>query len=131
MAGAMREDKTVIAQTEYDLIEFSNVLEHVPYPIDTLAEIYAETGRETLLYIEVPHEDGMRANLRSLEIYRQRKHWHEHINFFSEGSIKPMLNQSGLDVLDIKEIQVTAGGRDACIFSIACKLSQACGSSDL
>lgn len=120
-AGAMRVDKTVIGQTDYDLIVFSNVLEHVPHPIDTLAEITAEMGPDTLLYIEVPHEDLMRANLRSLEIYRQRKHWHEHINFFSEASIGPMLNHSGLDVREIEEIQVTAGGRAAYIFSIACK----------
>ena len=119
--GAVRVDKTVIGATEYDLIVFSNVLEHVPYPVDTLAEIAAEMGQETLLYVEIPYEDLMRAHRGSLDIYRQRKHWHEHINFFSEASIEPLLNASGLEAVEIAEMEIAAGGRQAHVFSIVCK----------
>ncbi|MEX3935920.1 class I SAM-dependent methyltransferase [Paraburkholderia phymatum] len=119
--GAVRVDKTVIGATGYDLIVFSNVLEHVPHPIDTLAEIAAEMRQDTLLYVEVPHEDLMRANRGSLDINRQRRHWHEHINFFSEASIEPLLNASGLEAVEVAEHAVGAGGRQAHVFSIVCK----------
>jgi Methyltransferase domain len=119
--GAMRVDKKVIDETEYDLIVFSNVLEHVPYPVDTLREIAAAMARETLLYVEVPYEDLMRANPGSVEIFRQRRHWHEHINFFSEASIEPLLDASGLQAVEIAQMQIAAGGRQAHVFSIVCK----------
>lgn len=119
--GATRVDKKVIDETQYDLIVSSNVLEHVPYPADTLREIAAAMARETLLYIEVPYEDLMRANPGSVEIFRQRRHWHEHINFFSEASIEPLLNASGLKAVEIAQMQIAAGGRQAHVFSIVCK----------
>lgn len=119
--GAVRVSKATIGATDYDLIVFSNVLEHVPHPVDTLAEIAAEMGSDTLLYVEVPHEDLMRAHRGSLDIYRQRKHWHEHINFFSEASIEPLLNASGLEAVEIAEMQIAAGGKQAFVFSIVCK----------
>jgi hypothetical protein len=120
--GATRVNKAVIGETDYDLIVLSNVLEHVPHPIDTLTEIAAAMGPQTLLYLEVPYEDLMRANAGSVEIYRQRKHWHEHINFFSEASIEPLLDASGLKAVEIAQMQISAGGRQAHIFSIICKL---------
>lgn len=119
--GAVRVDKSIVAGTDYDLIVFSNVLEHVPFPIDTLAEIATEMGPQTLLYIEIPHEDLMRLSPGSTELHRQRKHWHEHINFFSEASLEPLLNASGLTPVEIRKLEVTAGGRQAHTFSIVCK----------
>jgi hypothetical protein len=74
-----------------------------------------------LLYVEVPYEDLMRLNPGSLEIHPQRKHWHEHINFFSEASIGPLLSASGLESVETAQMEIAAGGRQAHIFSIVCK----------
>lgn len=120
-SGARYVDKPTIAATDYDLIVFSNVLEHVPHPIHTLQEIAAHMSAHTTLYIEVPHEDLMRSNRGARDIYRQRKHWHEHINFFSETSLAPMLRASGLQAVEIAEIPIEAGGRQAHVFAIVAK----------
>jgi len=71
-----------IENTKYDLIVCSQVLEHVPYPLDIINNIVSIMDEETLFYIEVPYEKLMRQQPGSKEIYLEKHHWHEHINFF-------------------------------------------------
>ena len=99
---------------KYDLIVSNNVLEHVPYPSEMIIEMKKSMKKDTVLYIEVPHEEIMRLPNNSPSC---KRHWHEHINFFSKGSIIKMLEVCGLKVINMKEMKVKAGY----IFQVAAK----------
>lgn len=101
---------------EYDLVVCSNVLEHVPYPVDLVKDLIHAMGPETLLYIEVPFEDVM---LRP-DPLQAKRHWHEHINFYSALSMTTLLRNCGLEVMDQKLLNATAGGASSWILQFAC-----------
>jgi len=85
----------------YDLIICSNVLEHVSYPLDLLSNIKNHMDENTVLYIEIPYEKIMLQKKISNK-NEIKRHWHEHINFYSENSIQELLAISGLDIVKIK-----------------------------
>jgi len=119
--GAVKISK-VTASTRYDLIICSNVCEHIPYPIDIISDIKKSMGIDTVLYIEVPLEDIVRTNDAKTALHQQKKHWHEHINFFTDKSIKALLAQCGLSIIDLKVLEATAGGNSSYLYQVACKL---------
>lgn len=108
--------------TDYDLIVCSNVLEHAPYPADIIHDIKALMCADSVLYIEIPLEDIVRTCDSDTKLVKKR-HWHEHINFFSESSIRALLSNSGLEVIDFKLLQASAGSNTSWQQLIACKLS--------
>ena len=91
-----------IKDFQYDLIVCSNVLEHVSYPKDILFEISQLMDDETVLYIEVPFEKLMQNNPHAKNKYLLKKHWHEHINFFSESSLHELTKNCGLKIVKQK-----------------------------
>jgi len=98
--GARRVSKQEALCQKYDLIVCSHVLEHVPFPSDVLLEIRDCMKTGSLLYIELPFEAIMQD-----EVAKQilaKRHWHEHINFFSESSLVSLLNACGYIVVEIK-----------------------------
>ena len=115
--------KNNIKSYSYDLIICSNVLEHVSYPKNILSEISELMDEDTVLYIEVPYEKLMQNNSESKDKYLTKRHWHEHINFFSEKSIKTLITNAGFEVLNLKRHFVTSGGKSSHILQIACKLT--------
>jgi len=98
----------------------SNVLEHVPYPSDLLSDIKKVMNKESILYIEVPYENVVMNNKSDLHLLK--KHWHEHINFYSKKSLYSLFQNAGLEVKDLKKLQATAGGQSSYLFQVACKL---------
>ena len=76
----------------------------------------------TSLYIEVPHEDTIRKWDRPEDRLARKRHWHEHINFFSAESLDSVIAQAGLRVIERKSHLVSVAGRDANVFSILAKL---------
>ena len=84
---------------DYDLIVLSEVLEHIPFPASTLSAIRPYMTPETILYVEVP--------LEKLQVGRsgppysgaeKKKHWHEHISFFTPRSMASLLERSGFSI---------------------------------
>jgi hypothetical protein len=122
ISGAQRVTKEEALSKKYDLIVCSNVLEHVSYPSDLLADIKMSMDEKSLLYIEVPFEDIM-VNAGN-NVQKEKKHWHEHINFFSEKSLQYLVENFGLKIIDVNKIHITAGGKTSLCFQIACKLSK-------
>jgi SAM-dependent methyltransferase len=108
--------------TDYDLIVCSNVPEHVPYPADLISSIKALMHADSVLYIEVPLEDIVRSCDSDTKLVK-KKHWHEHINFFSESSMRALLSNRGLEVIDFKVLQANAGSNTSWQQLFACKLS--------
>jgi len=105
---------------EYDLIICSNVLEHVAYPHKILEEIIPCMDNDSLLYIEVPHENLIINEKNNLHL--KKKHWHEHINFYTLESLKSLIDNSGLELIDVNDLEVTNGTSVWFQFQLACKL---------
>lgn len=122
VAGAKKVDMEDAIDTHYDLIVCSNVLEHAPYPADIISNIKALMHADTVLYIEIPLEDIVRSCDSDTKLANKR-HWHEHINFFSESSIRALLSNIGLEVIDFKLLKANAGSNTSWQQLIACKLS--------
>jgi len=121
MAGMLAVDLATVRRSKYDLIVCSQVFEHIPYPKDMLTEIVSVMNQETLFFLEVPYEALMRTHARSKDIHTLKRHWHEHINFFSEESLLIMLEQAGLKVLEMKVTPITHELRDCSVISILCR----------
>jgi SAM-dependent methyltransferase len=123
--GQVRKvSKETASQNHYDLIVCSNVLEHVPYPRRMLAEIKATMKQTTVLYIEVPLENLVKEHFGSTQLLGNKRHWHEHINFFSQQSLQYLVARHGLKVLAINEHPVTNAGKSGFVYMLACTLEK-------
>lgn len=120
--GAKNIDKLTAINTQYDLIVCSNVLEHVPYPTEIVLDIKNSMKRDTVLYIEIPQEDLIRTADTKTDLHEKKKHWHEHINFYTEKSIEKLITRCGLSIIDFKQLEATAGGNSSYLYLIACRL---------
>jgi len=114
--GAKFIDKRTILKNAYDLIVCSHVLEHIPYPSDILREIRKIMHQKTILYIEVPFESIMQNN----SSYLIKKHWHEHINFFSEKALSKLIESIGLKILKFKKLNIIVEGENSYVLQVAC-----------
>ena len=92
---------------DYDLVVLSHVLEHLPSPFSLLEEISPLLQRGAYLYVEVPYEKLMGELDRSegRGLWRNKRHWHEHINFFSKAALEALIARAGLVVNQLAERQ--------------------------
>lgn len=118
--GAVSVGIDVVKATDYDLVTLSCVLEHVPFPRDFLANIREVIGKG-VLYIEVPHEQLVRENPANLDLHALKRHWHEHINFFTETALQALLAGSGFSLMHLGRTFVSIGGKDAHCLSLLCR----------
>lgn len=119
--GAEIVDRDEACRGTYDLVVSSNVLEHVPAPREHLQEIASALKPDTIFYLEVPHEDVIRLVSERRERQAQKRHWHEHINFFTHESLDALLAGAGLEQLSRISHPVEAGGKVSEVFSIVAK----------
>ena len=105
---------------KYDLIICSNVLEHVSFPQIIINELELLMNKDSLLYIDLPYEDILKTG-ESIDIYKNKKHWHEHINFFSKQSIIEMFRKTQLEIISLETFDLYAGGKNASLFQILCR----------
>ena len=118
-------------RVSYDLIVLSEVLEHIPFPADTLTAIQPFMSAQTTLYVEVPLEKLQED--RSGPPYSgaaRKKHWHEHINFYTPRSMTLLLERCGFSVqasrvLDLSTSQNKALGSAGNLLQYACKRADA------
>lgn len=123
--GRLRKvSKKSTALHHYDLIVCSNVLEHVPYPRKVLAEIKAVMTSTTVLYIEVPLENLVKDYGEGTKLLHKKRHWHEHINFFSQDSLHALLNSSGFSLLNFHVQNIQSEGMPYSQFMLACVLNE-------
>jgi hypothetical protein len=57
--------------------------------------------------VEVPFEGLMQHVATEPEAWRAKRHWHEHINFFTSDALHLLLEAAGLQVLCAREIHLS------------------------
>jgi SAM-dependent methyltransferase len=111
--------------TFYDLVVCSQVLEHVPYPLIVLENLKSMLKRNTILYLEVPLEGIFQESGQGRPRGSMKRHWHEHINFFSPESLIAMAHYCDLEILESRVMQVNLEYRKSCIQTLICRYSSA------
>ncbi len=121
ICGAERVDKDQMLITHYDLIVCSHVLEHIPFPRDYLLEIMQIMTSQTVLYIEVPYESLMRMAVPDRLL--KKRHWHEHINFYSKEALHLLVQQCGLQIIAFCELTIKERGQCRYVLQMVCLLA--------
>jgi hypothetical protein len=121
MEGAIAVDVAIATSTQYQLIICSQVLEHTPYPAKVIESMKDAMSDNTLLYIDVPYEEHMR-NCAADSLLAKKKHWHEHINFYSSKSLRTLVERCGLEVVDENILPVVGREKEYALLQIICKL---------
>lgn len=116
--GVTQEQAT---SSKYSLIVCSQILEHIPYPSDILLAVRRAMGADSILYIEVPFEEVMRQDLCDRE--KVKRHWHEHINFYSMKSLSYLLGNCGLETVANNVLMTEVAGAEVHILQVACRLA--------
>ena len=78
-------------------------------------------SKDTLLYIEVPFEELMRFSEGDKDLQLKKRHWHEHINFYSEESLRRLLNTCGLKIIALQQLHASGGANTEYCLQIACR----------
>ena len=86
-----------------------------------LNDIATKMAKDAILYIEVPHEPIMMGDTDLVNLANRKKHWHEHINFFSETALRVMVRETGLEIIEMQQIECEVYDRMGTQFFIACK----------
>lgn len=107
--------------SKYRLIVCSQILEHIPYPSDILFAVRDAMDEESILYIEVPYEELMRTDAVDKE--NKKRHWHEHVNFYSKYSIDALLGNCGFNILKSNILVANVAGNEVYILQVACRLA--------
>lgn len=111
VTGAERFQPELPGQRDYDLVTCCQVLEHAPWPLELIGDIAHRLSEHTLLYVEVPHEHLMREHPASLKLAGLKRHWHEHVNFFTEAGLRRLLERAGLLLVDVQYLPIENGVR--------------------
>jgi hypothetical protein len=122
--GVSRVNLEEAMEHSYDLVVCSNVLEHMPYPAVMLSEISKVMNRNSVLYLEVPNEVHMRTYTTGPERLLAKRHWHEHVNFFTSKSVQSLVRSSGLEVLKFEDKKISSGASEFHQFFVACTLAK-------
>lgn len=107
LPGTLALNPTEALMKNYDLVVLSHILEHIPDPFSLLKLVAPLVQRGASMYIEVPYENLMRELLKVdlSPIWQAKRHWHEHINFFSKAALCALIVRAGLVVDRIEERQ--------------------------
>jgi SAM-dependent methyltransferase len=108
VAGARSVTLDAAKREQYDLVVCCQVLEHVSFPLKVLDLMRSCMKPGTFLYLELPHEDIMRHGIGGSG---KKRHWHEHINFYSVKSVDKLLESFGLDVVRIDSAAIPHEGK--------------------
>lgn len=126
--GARNVSQPEDFQPSYALLVLSNVLEHLPFPGQTLDVLTSYMDQESILYIEVPFEGLQQAadagNACRAKPIEKKWHWHEHINFFSRKSLNLLIEASGFHIIKSASTTVSRGSSNvssSMILQVACR----------
>lgn len=109
-------------QVKFDLITSLHVFEHLPYPNSEIKKILKFLKKNGYLYIEVPKEYtvGNNGSISKNKLSTKR-HWHEHINFYSKKSLTKFIELAGLELIKIQSSNVNKDDFKLEIFQVLAK----------
>ena len=110
LPGIKKVSKAEAQKHCYSALICSNVIEHVPFPAEVLQDIRECMDPGSVFYIELPFEKTMQKMPKDRD---QKRHWHEHINFFSKQAITNLLPTVGFSVIKIQDTLVAPEGSDS------------------
>jgi SAM-dependent methyltransferase len=119
--GAERVDAAEAMANEYDLVVVSQVLEHVAYPKSVVSEVAQTLAPNTALWVEVPNEAVIREAADPEYAYLEKRHWHEHINFFTAEALSRLLGGAGLRIQEHTTFAVSVGGETVHVRGALCR----------
>ena len=77
-------------------------------------------NENTFLYLEMPFEKIMHIK-DNFELLDNKKHWHEHINFFTKDSINAMLKKSNFKLVNFKMLKTIDDMTERHVFQVLAK----------
>lgn len=92
--------------TQFDLITFNKVLEHVTNPIQVLTNVERSLRPDGILYVELP--DGS-VPAENNELIDHSEFFLDHYTTFNLQSFKYLIEKSGFKLLESKQIQDPSG----------------------
>jgi len=101
-----------LVTSDFNVIICMHVLEHVNFPSFALEEMLKYSRKGTLVYLEVPLEAGINANVGGYSAELERLHWHEHINCFSLRPLVLLMERHEIKILYSHVIDLSDGFRD-------------------
>lgn len=137
-------DWEAAGRERYDLILCNHVLEHLGLPVTVVEKLVRVARPGSWLYFEVPAESPfqregaatwkrrvflaglafpMAANLLFRLAGRTPFTMHEHVNLFGVGSLRALLERSGLAVVEIGERKIDCGWTEARVVSALARLA--------
>lgn len=122
ISGASFVSKQQLIDRSYDLVVCSQVLEHTPYPKDIVAESSKYLKSSGIFYIEVPHEKLFEST--EPDIHLQKRHWHEHVNFFSRESLFRLVETVGMKIIKFETCSIYPNSEWPKVHQIACKFER-------
>jgi SAM-dependent methyltransferase len=93
------------AGSEYDIITAFHVIEHLPDPRATLAELGARLAKKGRLIIEVPSASDALLTLYDCAAFQNFTYWSQHLFLFNAPTMGELVRQSGLRLVSIQQYQ--------------------------
>ncbi|WP_105176139.1 class I SAM-dependent methyltransferase [Clostridium cagae] len=86
----------------FDIINMTNVLEHIPEPVKVIAECRKLLNKNGIIRIKVPN-DFNELQLEAVEKLHKEKYWvaiPDHVNYFDFESLTNLLKYQGFEVIN-------------------------------
>ena len=97
-------DEKITDNNKFDLINLSNVLEHVREPVILLERVKRIMGRDSMLRIKVPNDFSTLQQILLDSSRISSEYWFEppgHLNYFTLTSLKKVLTSCGFSIVKI------------------------------
>ena len=96
-------DINLINQNKYDILTMFHVLEHIKNPVEFLKQVM-EIDAEYFA-VEVPHTNEALVSLYNNKKYMNNHYCLDHLWYYTEETLKMVLNKAGLEVIESNQIQ--------------------------
>jgi len=93
------------AERDFDLITAFHVVEHLPDPRATLAELAAHLKPGGRLVVEVPSSEDALLTLYDNDAFQRFTYWSQHLYLFNSANLRRLGEQAGLEVVAVRQVQ--------------------------
>ncbi|MCS6131031.1 class I SAM-dependent methyltransferase [Clostridium botulinum] len=87
---------------KFDIINMTNVLEHIPEPVKVIAECKKLLNKNGIIRIKVPNEFSQ-LQLEAIEKFNKEEYWvaiPDHVNYFNFESLTNLLTNEGFEIIN-------------------------------